>query len=264
MANEQRSNFLLEPLRYKNTIHLEKSTWRKFQVNRGLGPVKPLREEDDMENTIENYWQLRLTQLKKTLEANNFVVYLAKDATEARDIVQREIIPKTGARSISWGGSATFRATGLYDAIKGDAGFKVMDVFDQDLSPEETMDLRRRSLLVDMFIAGTNAVTETGMLVNLDMVGNRVAAITFGPKHVIILVGRNKVVADLDEALFRVKNYAAPCNAMRLVKKTPCVKTSFCEECTSPDRICNTWTITEKSYPKGRVKIVLINEDLGL
>jgi hypothetical protein len=95
------------------------------------------------------------------------------------------------------------------------------------------------------------------------MYGNRIGGITFGPRHVVILIGRNKLVPDLEEAFFRIKNYVAPVNAMRLDKKTPCVKTSFCEECKSPDRICNTWTITEKSYPKGRVKVVLINEELG-
>ncbi|HIJ68795.1 MAG TPA: lactate utilization protein, partial [Deltaproteobacteria bacterium] len=130
--------------------------------------------------------------------------------------------------------------------------------------PEEMLERRRRSLLVDLFITGTNAVTETGKLVNLDMLGNRVAGITFGPRNVIILAGRNKVVPDIEDAMMRVKNYAAPANAMRLDKKTPCVKTSICEECRSLDRICNTWTITEKSFPKGRIKIVLINEDLGL
>jgi hypothetical protein len=81
---------------------------------------------------------------------------------------------------------------------------------------------------------------------------------------VIVLVGRNKVVRDLEEAMVRVKDYAAPANAMRLDKKTPCTKTATCHECSSPDRICNTWTITEKSYPKGRVHIVLVNQDLGL
>ena len=106
-------------------------------------------------------------------------------------------------------------------------------------------------------------MTETGQLVNLDMIGNRVGALTFGPKNVIILVGRNKIVPDLDEAMFRIKNYAAPVNTMRLDKKTPCAKTSFCGDCKSPDRICNTWTITEKSFPKKRVIIILINKDLG-
>jgi len=80
---------------------------------------------------------------------------------------------------------------------------------------------------------------------------------------VVVLVGRNKIVADLEGAMSRIKNYAAPVNAMRLGKKTPCVKSSFCEECKGPDRICNTWIITEKSFPKGRIKVVLINEGLG-
>ena len=118
-------------------------------------------------------------------------------------------------------------------------------------------------MLVDLFVTGTNAVTESGQLVNLDMIGNRVGAVTFGPKHVIILVGRNKIVPDLESAMFRVQNYAAPVNTMRLDKKTPCAKTSFCADCKSPDRICNYWTITEKSFPKNRVKIVLINKDMG-
>ena len=108
------------------------------------------------------------------------------------------------------------------------------------------------------------AVTEDGQLVNLDMIGNPACAVNFGPKHVILLIGRNKIVADLDEAMHRIKNYVAPANAMRLDMKTPCVKTSCCEECKSPNRICNVWTITEKSFPKGRIKIVLINQDLGL
>ena len=95
------------------------------------------------------------------------------------------------------------------------------------------------------------------------MIGNRVCGLTFGPRHVVVLVGRNKIVPDIEEAMFRIKNYAAPVNAMRLGKKTPCAETSYCQECKSPDRICNTWTITEKSLPKGRIKVILINEDLG-
>ncbi len=217
-----------------------------------------------MEKPIENYWKGRLVSLKKALEGNNFEVFLADNAAEAKEIVEKQIIPKTGAKSVSWGGSMTFTSTGLYDAIKNNPGLETLDVFDKGLSDDEKFELRRRALLVDLFITGTNAVTETGKLINLDMYGNRVAAVTFGPKNVIILVGRNKVVPDVQEAMFRIKNYVAPINAMRLDKKTPCVKTSYCENCKSSDRICNTWTITEKSFPEGRVKVVLINEDMGL
>jgi hypothetical protein len=158
----------------------------------------------------------------------------------------------------------TYLATSLYEAIKTKPGLEILDTYDKSLTPEQSTELRRRALLVDLFLTGTNAVTEEGQLVNLDMTGNRVGAINFGPKHVILMIGRNKIVSDLDEAMHRIKDYAAPTNAMRLDKKTPCVKTSYCEECKSPDRICNVWTITEKSYPKGRIKIVLINQDLGL
>ncbi|MDL1980840.1 MAG: lactate utilization protein [Deltaproteobacteria bacterium] len=216
-----------------------------------------------MDKPIENYWKIRLEDLKKSLKENNFEVFLVNNSSEAKAIVQKEIFPKTGAKSVSWGGSLTFTKTGLYDDIKNNPDLEVLDVYDKNLSDEEKNKLRRRALLVDLFITGTNAVTETGSLVNLDMYGNRVSAISFGPKHVVILVGRNKIVPDLERAMFRIKNYAAPVNTMRLDKKTPCARTSCCEDCKSPDRICNTWTITEKSFPKGRIKIVLINEDLG-
>jgi len=218
-----------------------------------------------MDKPIDNYWRLRLADLKVSLESNNFDVYLAEDCRAACSIVLEEIIPKLNAGSVSWGGSMTFQtATGLYARLKDSPDFEVLDTFSKEISDSQKQELRRQALLADLFITGTNAITESGQLVNLDMLGNRVGALTFGPRWVILLAGRNKLVANLDEAMYRVRNYTAPTNAMRLDKKTPCVKTSFCEECNSPDRICNTWTITEKSYPKGRIKIVLINEDLGL
>ena len=216
-----------------------------------------------MEKPIENYWKTRMTDLKEVLDANNFETFIVENTDEAKSIVLEKIIPEIAPKSVSWGGSLTFVATGLYDVLKNNNDLNILDTYDKTLSPEESLERRRQSLLVDLFITGSNAVTETGQLVNLDMIGNRVGALTFGPKNVIILVGRNKIVPDLDEAMFRIKNYAAPVNTMRLDKKTPCVKTSFCGDCKSPDRICNTWTITEKSFPKGRVKVILINQDQG-
>lgn len=216
-----------------------------------------------MKAPIQHYWKTRLNNAKNELENNNFIVYLADSASDAKDIVQKEILPTINAKTVSWGGSITFIETGLYSGIKDDPNFDTLDVFNKNLSPEDATELRRQALLTDLYITGTNAVTETGKLVNLDMYGNRIAAITFGPKNVIILVGRNKIVTDVEEAISRIKNYAAPVNSMRLDKKTPCVKSAICEDCKSSERICNTWAITEKSFPKGRIKIVLINEDLG-
>ncbi len=217
-----------------------------------------------MDKPIDCFWSLRIRDLKEVLEANNFEVHIAENVEEAKKIVLQDILPKSGAKSMSWGGSMTYVQTGLYKELKNQPGLEILDTYEQGVAPEEMYERRRRSLLVDLFITGSNAVTETGKLVNLDMTGNRTGAITFGPRSVVIMMGRNKIVPDIEDAMVRIKNYAAPTNAMRLDKKTPCVKTSVCEECRSPDRICNSWTITEKSYPKGRIKIILINEDLGL
>ena len=217
-----------------------------------------------MDKPIENYWKLRLADVKLALEANNFEVYLAEDTHQANAIVLEKLLPKLNPKTVSWGGSVTFTDSGLYRELKENPDLEVLDTFDQKKTNEQKHELRREALLVDLFITGTNAITESGQLVNLDMVGNRVGALTFGPKWVILMIGRNKIVTNLDEAMYRIKNYVAPTNSMRLDKKTPCVKTSYCEECKGPDRICNTWTITEKSFPKGRVKVILINADLGL
>jgi len=216
-----------------------------------------------MDQPINHYWQLRLNDLKSELEANNFEVFLAENRQAASQIVLEDIIPKLNVKTVSWGGSMTVVASGVYEALKKRTDLTVIDTYDRTVTPEEGLNRRRQALTVDLFVMGSNAVTETGMLVNLDMFGNRVGALTFGPKNVIVLVGRNKMVDDIEEAMFRIKNYAAPVNAARLDKKTPCVKTGYCDDCSSPDRICNNWTITEKSYPKGRIKVVLINEDLG-
>jgi L-lactate utilization protein LutB len=217
-----------------------------------------------MDKPIENYWKIRLNDLKDALEANRFEVFIAEDTKAASSVICEEIIPKLNPKSISWGGSMTFTGSGLYETLKESKNLVVLDTYEKEIPPEEMLERRRQALLVDLFITGTNAVTEDGQLVNLDMIGNRIGALTFGPKNVIVMIGRNKIAADLEDAMLRIKDYVAPTNSMRLDKKTPCVKTGFCEECQSTDRICNSWTITEKSFPKGRVKVVLINQDLGL
>lgn len=213
---------------------------------------------------IDMYWKVRLNDTKEQLEANNFEVTIATDLTEAKRIVLEKMIPEIKPKSLAWGGSMTVVNSGLYDALKSAKDMEVIDSLDKSVPMEELVARRRKALLVDLFITGTNALTEDGQLVNLDMIGNRVGALTFGPKHVIILVSRNKIVADLEDAMARVKDVAAPANAMRLGMKTPCAKTAYCHDCDSPQRICNSWTITEKSFPKGRIKMVLINEDAGL
>ena len=217
-----------------------------------------------MEQFLESYWQLRIETVKEQLENNNFEVKVVQSAAEAAHYFLAEMLPKIKPASVSYGGSMTIGSTGLLEALDKLENLELISPNAPGISPEEKIELRRQGLLVDLYLTGTNAVTEDGCLVNLDMIGNRVAALTFGPRKVVVFVGRNKIVSDLESAMYRIKDYAAPANAMRLKCETPCVKTSECADCKSPGRICNTWTITEKSYPKERVTVVLINEDLGL
>jgi hypothetical protein len=218
-----------------------------------------------MPSPIDTYWQLRLEKCKKALGKNNFEVFLAADTQSAGAIFMDEILPGIQPATVSWGDSLTLAATGVLEAIRADPAIRVIETFEPEVSPQERWERRRQALLSDLFFTGSNAVTETGLLVNLDMVGNRVAGITFGPKHVVLFIGRNKIVPTVEDAMRRVKNYAAPVNAIRHAGlKTPCMKTAVCMDCSSPDRICNTWCITEKSFPKGRIKVILINRDLGL
>jgi len=211
-----------------------------------------------------NYWELRLFNCKEALEENNFSAFIAETPSDSKKIIIDRILPELDVASVSWGDSMTLYATDILPYFREKSAIRLIETFGETISRQKSMKRRKEAILTDLFFTGTNAVTESGMLVNLDMIGNRVGGITFGPKHVVIVVGRNKIVSNLEEAMNRIKNFAAPANAIRHGKKTPCVKTSFCMECQSPDRICNVWTIHEKSHPKGRIKVILINQDLGL
>ncbi len=217
-----------------------------------------------MENFVEHYWQLRLSAVQERLKKNNFEAVVVGTPREAAQYFMETVLPRVKPRSVSSGGSMTLGATGLLERLAEIKDLEVVSPNAPGLEIEEKIELRRQGLLVDLYLSGTNAVTEDGVLVNLDMIGNRVGAITFGPKKVVVFVGRNKIVADLEATMWRIKDFAAPANAMRLDCKTPCVTTSVCADCSSPGRICNSWGITEKSFPKGRITVVLINEDLGL
>jgi L-lactate utilization protein LutB len=216
-----------------------------------------------MQNPVENYWHKRLQDLKKELEDNNFEVYIAQTAADAKDIVFKTLLPQIAPKTISWGGSVTLGETGIQDALLNDSGVEIVNPYAAGISRDDAYELRRKALLVDLYFTGTNAVTEYGQLVNLDGFGNRVAALHFGPKNVVVVAGRNKIVSGIEEAMQRIKNYAAPVNVMRLDRKTPCLETSICQDCSSPERICNVWTITEKSFPENRIRVILVNQDLG-
>jgi len=244
---------------------------RPFSFVFGLEAARPpgyaptIREQErDMDNFIENYWTKRLDDVKEALEANNFDARVVSDKAAALGLVRDEFLPQFQGGVISFGGSMTIGLSGIHGFVKAAEGITVLDTFDRSISLEDAYERRRQALLCDLFLTGTNAVTEDGWLVNLDMIGNRVGGLNFGPRKVVVVAGRNKIFPDLDSAMLHIKSYTAPANAMRLDKKTPCVTTGRCMDCKSPERICNIWTITEKSFPKARISVILVNQDLGL
>lgn len=213
---------------------------------------------------LSAFWAERLDRVAKALRGNNFLVHVLPSLQHAREYVLASLIPEWRPSTVAWGGSMTFTDSGLFHALKNQADLTFLNPFDSRLSRDELMELRRQALLCDLFITGSNAVTMDGELINLDMIGNRVGAMLFGPRRVLLLVGRNKLVEDRTAGMHRVKDIAAPANAIRLDKKTPCRRTTVCQDCSSPERICNVWTVIEKCFPPERITVCLINEDCGL
>lgn len=166
--------------------------------------------------------------------------------------------------TVAIGGSVSVQQSGLLDRLRG-MPIALLDRYDPRLTAEQADRIRIQSLSADVFVASSNAVTADGRLINIDGTGNRVSCLIYGPARVILLCGTNKIVATLDDALSRVRNLAAPMNALRLKKDTPCARTGFCEEpaCSAPARICAQVTTIEMSRVPDRVGVVFVGEDLG-
>lgn len=163
--------------------------------------------------------------------------------------------------SVGWGGSVTLGQIGLTDAL-ADHGCELLDRAAAK-TPEEQKELYARTLGCDWFFMSTNAMTEDGLLVNIDGRGNRVAFLCYGPENVCLIVGINKLVPSLEEALTRASDVAAPQNAVRLHRATPCAKTGKCMDCRSPDCICAQTVVTRLSHIPHRIKVILVGETLG-
>jgi hypothetical protein len=196
----------------------------------------------------------------KNLEKRRMAGSYAADAAQAKaEIV--DMVPQ-GA-TVFRCGSMTAVGIGLWEAIAALPEVKLIDPYRAELSPEEGLELRRQGLTADVMVASTNAITLDGRLVNLDGMGNRVAAMAFGPKKVILAVGMNKVAPDLETAVARVKHFASPINNIRLNQNNPCAETGLCSDCRSPQRICNIWSTIEGHMIKDRIHVKLIGENLG-
>ena len=196
----------------------------------------------------------------KALQTRFFEAWYFSETAEAVEKVF-SLIPKTD--TVSWGGSLTTAALNL-TTLAAEKGYKVIDR-DKAANHAERWELMRQALLCDTYLVGTNALTEDGQLVNIDGNGNRVAAMTFGPKQVIVVAGMNKVVKTVEDAFVRAKTIAAPGNTQRFPNnKTPCNETGACADCLSPDSICSYVVRTRLCKPAGRIKVILIGKDLGL
>ncbi|MCI2049515.1 MAG: lactate utilization protein [Lachnospiraceae bacterium] len=196
--------------------------------------------------------------IQKLKERNMDGAYFATAEQCKNEILQE--IPQ-GA-SVTWGGSVTITDMGLIDAVKSNPGMIAKDRMTAK-TPEEKRTFYSQQTLCDYFLMSTNAITLDGQLVNIDGAGGRVACLITGPSHVFVIAGMNKVESDLDAAMKRVRNFAAPANNLRLSHNTPCTKAGRCCDCLTSECICNQIVVTRRSGIAGRIKVFLIGETLG-
>ncbi|MCI8274362.1 MAG: lactate utilization protein [Lachnospiraceae bacterium] len=194
----------------------------------------------------------------KNLQGRGFDACYCKTGEEAKEKAMEWI--KEGA-SVAWGGSMTIRDIGLTEAL-GAGNYRVIDR-DKAVTAEEKRKAAMGALSADYFLTSANGISEDGQLVNVDGNGNRVAAIVFGPEYVIVVAGMNKVVRTAEDAMVRARTVAAPLNQQRFLKNTPCTTTGVCGDCKSPECICNQLLTTRNSRPAGRIKVILVGEELG-
>ena len=191
----------------------------------------------------------------KGLQSRNMSGYYAQSREEALELAL-SLIPEDS--TVTMGGGTSVHEIGLVKALK-EGKYNFID-------RDEFADKRAAALMAydaDVFLASANALTQDGILVNIDGNANRVSALAFGPKKVVLIVGMNKVCDDLDGAMKRARNVAAPINAQRFNGSTPCTKTGACMDCKSPDTICCQFLITRYSRHTGRIHVILVNDELG-
>lgn len=210
------------------------------------------------ENLIWCYEQ-KCKKVVKSLHANGFEAIYCENKQAAYENIISEA---RNANSVGLGGSMTVEELQLIPDLRN-MGKELLLRDLPGLSIDEQLAIRHRHLTCDLFLTSSNAITLAGQLVNIDGYGNRVGAMTFGPKKVIVVVGRNKIVEDLDAAFKRIKAIAAPANARRLNKQLPCALTGFCSDCNSPERICRVTVIIDRMPSLSDIRVLIVNDDMG-
>lgn len=194
------------------------------------------------------------------LQEHGFTAVYCASASQVADYL---IQSATQAKTIGFGGSLSIADLDINSKLSA-SGAELLVHGNPDLSPEEKTSIMKRQQTCDLFLCGVNAVTTSGEIVNIDGIGNRVASSIYGPTKIIMIAGRNKIVeGDVADAIRRVKVYAAPTNAMRLNKNTPCAKTGACANCNSPDRICRVTVILERKPSRSDITVLVVNQDMG-
>lgn len=201
----------------------------------------------------------KILRTVSALESNQYTVHRIKDSTELCQQLE-QFIPK-GA-TVSVGGSMTLFEAGVIKLLRS-GDYEFWDRYASGLTPDDIRALYIKSFGADVYFTSSNAITEDGMLFNIDGTGNRVAAMIYGPKQVFVIAGTNKIVRDLDEAISRCQRTASPANAKRLSRNTPCAVTGVCSDCKSPERICADYVLMKRQAIKGRIHIFLVEEALG-
>ncbi len=209
-----------------------------------------------MDEHVRTARRLLAENCLKHLKNNGFAADYFETAEEAVTFL-KEMIP-AGA-SIGFGGSETLKETGIIGWLTGNTDYTVYDRYHTD-DPKKVF---HQSLLADWYLMSTNALTADGYLYNVDNTGNRVGALVYGPEHVVIVTGTNKLVRNIDEAVVRNEMIAAPANNVRLGRPNPCTTLGQCMRCNNPSSICNQFLVTRRCFPEGRIHVLLINEDLG-
>ena len=203
--------------------------------------------------------EARIEKTMAALTRNYMKPYYAEDRAQLHEIV-RSLIKDD--RCITAGGSMSLKESGVTDLLLNEYKGIYHDRSEGN-TPDEVEDILRMAFVSDTFFASTNALTEDGVLYNVDGKGNRVSAMIYGPKQVVLVVGVNKIVKDMDEAVRRVETIAAPKNTVRLNCATPCAKTGECGHCRSESRICCSYVRLEQQRVKDRIKVIIVNEELG-
>lgn len=212
-----------------------------------------------MDKNTEFVIDKRVERTVKSLNKHNINAYYVKDSKQALIKIKDLIRPND---TISVGGSMTLMEIGAIDMLR-EGEYNFLDRYAEGLSGDDIKKIYRDSFYADVYLTSSNAITENGELYNVDGRGNRVSAMIYGPDKVVVVVGINKIVKNMEDAVRRNEEMAAPANTMRLNKKTPCAKTGYCSDCSSEDRICNAFVTIKRQGNPNRMHVIIVNESLG-